>query len=162
MPEKDYPMEHSVGAAVRLTHRGFAQALQESLSSYDIPVGMWYFFRVLWEEDGLTQRELSKRSGSMDSTTVEQLKNMEKRGYILRKRSTEDRRKMHVYLTPKGRALKGKLLHFASAVNARALSGLTDGEIGFLRLVLSKIRTNLEETAPVAAQKQRPRSRAKA
>lgn len=157
-----FPMEHSVGSAVRLTHRGFAQALQDALAPYNIPVGMWYFLRVLWEEDGLTQRELSRRSGSMDSTTVEQLKNMEKSGYILRRRSTEDRRKIHVYLTPKGRALEAKLLPFAVAVNDSALAGLSDGEIGFLRLVLSRIRANLETAREDANTGQKEKRRAKA
>jgi DNA-binding MarR family transcriptional regulator len=161
-PVSGFPMEHSVGSAVRLTHRGFAQALQDSLAPYDIPVGMWYFLRVLWEEDGLTQRELSKRSGSMDSTTVEQLKNMENAGYILRRRSTEDRRKIHVYLTPKGRALEAKLLPFAVAVNNRALQGLNDGEIGFLRLVLSRIRANLENSREDMIASVREKRRAKA
>jgi len=161
-PVSDFPMEHSVGAAVRLTHRGFAQALQDSLAPYDIPVGMWYFLRVLWEEDGLTQRALSRRCGAMDSTTVEQLKNMENAGYILRRRSTEDRRKIHVYLTPKGRALKAKLLPFAADVNARALAGLNDGEIGFLRLVLSRIRANLENAREEAVGAVKEKQRAKA
>ena len=157
-----FPMEHSVGSAVRLTHRGFAQALGDALAPYDIPIGMWYFLRVLWEEDGLTQRELSRRSGSMDSTTVEQLKNMENAGYILRRRSTEDRRKIHVYLTPKGRALQTKLLPFAIDVNDKALQGLSDGEIGFLRLVLTRIRANLEtareDTAAIVKEKRRAKA----
>ncbi|HMH96492.1 MAG TPA: MarR family transcriptional regulator, partial [Bradyrhizobium sp.] len=89
--EIDYPLAFSIGAAIRLTHRQFAQDLQERLAPYDIPVGMWFFFRALWEEDGLTQRQLSQRVGSMEQTTVEQLKNMECRGYIQRRRSLDDR-----------------------------------------------------------------------
>lgn len=140
----DYPMQFSIGAAVRQTHRCFIQELQEYLLPHAITPGMWYFFRVLWEEEGLTQRELSERSGTMDPTTVEQLRNMEKLGLIERRRSEADKRKMHVFLTPKGRALKAELLPFAAEVNVAATAGLTDGEIGFLRFVLAKIRGNLE------------------
>ena len=141
--EIDYPLSFSIGAAIRLTHRQFAQDLQERLAPYDIPVGMWFFFRALWEEDGLTQRQLSQRVGSMEQTTVEQLKNMERRGYIERRRSLDDRRKIHVHLTESGIALKNQLLPFARDVNQVALEGLSDGEIGFLRLVLDRIRGNL-------------------
>jgi DNA-binding MarR family transcriptional regulator len=143
-PEVDYPLAFSIGSAVRATHRLFAQDLQERLAPYDIPVGMWYFFRALWEEDGLTQRQLSQRVGSMEPTTVEQLKNMERRGYIDRRRSSDDRRKIHVHLTERGLALKNQLLPFAMDVNRVALDGLSEGEIGFLRLVLDRIRANLE------------------
>jgi len=144
LPEVDYPLAFSIGSAIRTTHRQFAQDLQDRLAPYEIPVGMWYFFRALWEEDGLTQRELSQRVGSMEQTTVEQLRNMERRGYIERRRSVDDRRKMHVHLTQSGRALKNQLMPFAIDVNRVALEGLSDGEIGFLRLVLDRIRGNLD------------------
>jgi MarR family transcriptional regulator, organic hydroperoxide resistance regulator len=142
--EIDYPLTFSIGAAIRTTHRQFIQDLQDRLAPYDIPVGMWYFFRALWEEDGLTQRQLSQRVGSMEQTTVEQLKNMERRGYIERRRSLDDRRKIHVHLTESGLTLKNQLLPFAVDVNRVALEGLSDGEIGFLRLVLDRIRANLD------------------
>ena len=143
-PEVDFPLAFSIGAAVRATHRQFVQELQERLVPYEIPIGMWYFFRALWEEDGLTQRQLSQRVGTMEQTTVEQLRNMERRGYIERRRSADDRRKIHVHLTASGQALKNQLLPFAIDVNRVALEGLSDGEIGFLRLVLDRIRANLD------------------
>lgn len=139
-----YPLEHSIGYLVRVTHRSFAQDLQAYLTPHEIPIGMWYFLRALWQEDGLTQRELSQRVGSMEPTTVEQLKNMERRGFIERHRSAADRRKIHISLTAEGRALASRLLPYATEVNAVALEGLTDGEIGFLRLVLTRIKQNLD------------------
>ena len=151
----DVPLEFSVGYLVRATHRAFAQDLQRYLAPYDIPMGMWYFLRALWQEDGLTQRELSQRVGTMEPTTVEQLRNMERRDYIERRRSETDRRKVHVFLTAKGRALRQRLLPYAAAVNAAAVAGLSEGEIGFLRLVLARTRQNLaarlaESTTPPA------------
>jgi DNA-binding MarR family transcriptional regulator len=143
LSELDYPLAFSIGSAIRTTHRHFAQELQERLAPYDIPIGMWYFLRALWEEDGLTQRQLSQRVGSMEPTTVEQLRNMERRGYVERRRSLDDRRKIHVHLTESGRALKIDLMPFAIDVNRLALDGLSDGEIGFLRLILERIRANL-------------------
>jgi DNA-binding MarR family transcriptional regulator len=141
----DYPLEQSIGAAVRLTYRRFIQELQAQLAPYDIPPGMWFFLRALWEEEGLTQRELSERAGALDAATVEQLQAMERRGFIERRRSTQDRRKVHVHLTPRGRALKRKLVGIARRVNETALAGLTAREIAALRLVLARIRSNLAE-----------------
>ncbi|HXE03592.1 MAG TPA: MarR family transcriptional regulator [Methyloceanibacter sp.] len=139
-----YPLEHSVGYLVRVTHRSFAQDLQAYLTPHEIPIGMWYFLRALWQEDGLTQRELSQRVGAMEPTTVEQLKNMERRGFVERRRSAADRRKIHIFMTEEGRALSSRLLPYAMEVNAVALDGLTEGEIGFLRLVLARIKHNLD------------------
>lgn len=151
-PEFDHPLEFSVGYLVRATQRAFVQDLQRHLAPYDIPMGMWYFLRALWQEDGLTQRALSQRVGTMEPTTVEQLRNMERRGFIERRRSAADRRKVHVFLTAEGSALRSRLLPYAAEVNAAALAGFSDGEIGILRLVLTRMKQNLErrqaETVP--------------
>ena len=138
-----FPMEQSIGSQVRRTHRQFAQALQAALAPQDIPLGMWYFLRALWEEDGLTQREVSERVGATAPTAVEQLRNMEKRGLISRRASEADRRKVHFELTPEGRALEAKLVGTAAGVNDLALDGFTPGEVGFLRLALMRIQDNL-------------------
>ena len=56
--------------------RALVRELQARLSEHDIPFGYWTFLRILWEEDGLTQRELSARAGVMEPTTFRALKAM--------------------------------------------------------------------------------------
>jgi DNA-binding MarR family transcriptional regulator len=138
------PLRHSIGMDLRQTHRAFVQDLQDRLEAVGIPIGMWYFLRILWEEDGLSQRELSQRVGAMEPTTVEQLRNMEKRGLIERRRSPDDRRKMEVCLTEAGRQLKRQLIPCGVAVNEAALAGLDGAEIETFRRVLDRMRRNLE------------------
>ena len=138
-----FPMEQSIGSQVRRTHRLFAQALQAALAPQEIPLGMWYFLRALWEEDGLTQREISERVGATAPTAVEQLRNMEKRGLLSRRASEEDRRKVHFHLTELGRSVETELLAYAEGVNRIAMEGFTEGEIGFLRLALMRMQENL-------------------
>lgn len=138
-----YSLEDSFAYQLRITYKYYVQALQPLLEKHDITMGMWYYLRVLWDEDGLTQREISERVGLVAPTTVEQLKNMEKRGLLERRRSADDRRKVHVHLTDEGRSLKENLLPFAPYVNRIALDGLTPGEIGFLRLAMTRVQQNL-------------------
>jgi DNA-binding MarR family transcriptional regulator len=141
--ELEYHLQDSIAYQLRNTYKCFAQTLQPLLDQHNISIGMWYYLRALWEEDGLTQRQISERVGLVAPTTVEQLKNMEKRGLLQRRRSDEDRRKIHIYLTEEGRALKETLLPFAPFINSVALEGLTPGEVGFLRLVLTRMQQNL-------------------
>jgi DNA-binding MarR family transcriptional regulator len=140
----EYRLGDSVAYQLRNTYKSFVQNLQPVLDQHNISIGMWYYLRALWEEDGLTQRQISERVGLVAPTTVEQLKNMEKRGLLERRRSVEDRRKIHVFLTAEGKVLKEKLISYAPVFNAVALEGLTPGEIGFLRLVLARMQQNLE------------------
>ena len=133
----------SIAYGLRSTYKCFVQMLQPLLEENDISIGMWYYLRVMWEEDGLTQAQISERVGLVAPTTVEQLKNMEARGLIERRRSSDDRRKIHVFLSAEGKLLKDKLLPFVAYTNEVALEGLSPGEVGFLRLVLQRMKENL-------------------
>jgi DNA-binding MarR family transcriptional regulator len=142
----DFPTEGSFGYLLRDTHRAFTKVLQARIASENVTIGMWYFLRALWEEEGLTQRALSRRIGMMESTTVPALVLMERRGLVTRQRDTKDRRRSRVYLTERGRALKAILLPDAKAANLIALDGVSEEDQAVLRRILRHVRTNLERT----------------
>lgn len=52
---------------------------------YDVSFGHWTFLRILWKQDGLTQRALSEAAGVMKPTTYAALTGIEKLGYIERR-----------------------------------------------------------------------------
>ena len=56
------------------------RALQARLAAHGVTFGHWTFLRILWEGDGLTQRELSDEAGVMEPTTFAALKAMERLG----------------------------------------------------------------------------------
>src|SRR5262249_57263649 len=66
----DFPPDESSGYLVRDAHRAFQRLLERRIAAYGVTRGQWYFLRALWNEDGLTQRELSARVGMMEPTTV--------------------------------------------------------------------------------------------
>ena len=106
----EFPLAESSGFLVRDANRAFQRLLEKRIASYGVARGQWYFLRVLWNEDGLSQRELSARVGMMEPTTVIALRSMEKSGLIRRVRSTDDRRRSHVWLTSKAQRLRTELL----------------------------------------------------
>eukprot|EP01037_Dinobryon_pediforme_P044405 gene44405-56149_t len=65
-----FEAQSSVGFQVRMTHRAMQRALQAKISPAGATLGTWYFLRALWDEDGLTQRELADRTGTMEPTTM--------------------------------------------------------------------------------------------
>src|SRR5437660_8663612 len=96
--------------------RGFVRALQARLAAHGVSFGHWTFLRILWERDGLTQRELSDQAGVMEPTTGAAIRAMEKLGYIVRKQTAANRKNRYVYLTRKGRPLAAKLVPLAEGV----------------------------------------------
>ena len=139
----DYRPGESIGYLIRDCYRSLAKLLESYIAPSGVKMGQWYFLRELWEEDGLTQRELSDRVGMMEPTTVVAVRGLIDAGLVTRVRDPEDRRKLRVNLTPKARRLKNKLLPFAFEVNAKATQGLSPEEIHRFRDTIGRIKRNL-------------------
>jgi MarR family transcriptional regulator, organic hydroperoxide resistance regulator len=123
--------------------RGLIRALTMRLAEHHVAFGHWAFLRILWETDGLTQRELSLQAGVMEPTTFSAIKAMEKLGYVTRKQMPSSRKNVYVFLTPTGQALKGKLVPLAEEVNRIAIRGVGAGDIAATRQTLLAMIENL-------------------
>jgi DNA-binding MarR family transcriptional regulator len=139
-----YPTGESTGFLVRAANRAFQRALEERITRHGVTPGQWYFLRVLWEQDGLNQRELSGQVGMTEPTTVVALNSMEKAKLIRRERSTADKRKVHVFLTAKGKRLRSVMLPLAREVNEIAGREVSGADNAALRRALTKMIENLE------------------
>jgi MarR family transcriptional regulator, organic hydroperoxide resistance regulator len=146
-PLRQLPSELAVARLIRSTNRGFGQCLQASLARFGFSSGMWHFLRVLNEEDGITQRELSQRAGTVEPTAMKQLERMERSGLIRRTRDGEDKRKIRIHLTEQGRDLFRTLNGPATAIPRAALAGLSPSEIDTLVKSLTHIQKNLDAYA---------------
>jgi len=140
---------------IRVAARSLARSVQLRLGEHSIGLGQWLFFCILWETDGLTQRELSGLAGVMEPTTVATLKGMEKLGYIERRHKADNNRKMYVYLTPGGRRLKDKLVPVAMQVNDLACEGVSQADIAVTRRTLLAMMENLVRDEAMAQENRR-------
>jgi DNA-binding MarR family transcriptional regulator len=123
--------------------RSFLRSLQVRLSAQGVSLGHWTFLRILWEQDGITQRELSQEAGVMEPTTVVALRAMEELGYIARERMPDNRKNIYVFLTPRGKALKKKLVPLAEEVNTLALRNVKTADLATTRRCLMVMLDNL-------------------
>src|ERR1700687_6137888 len=124
------------------TH-GLLRALQMRLSKYGVSFGHWAFPRILWETDALTPRALSVEAGLMEPTTSSALAAMEALGYIRRERRPDNRKNIHVFLTPRGKALRPKLVPLAEQVNDVAVRGVSAADVAATRRTLLVMVENL-------------------
>lgn len=141
--------------------RGLLRALTMRLAEHRVSFGHWAFLRILWETDGLTQRELSRQAGVMEPTTFAAIKAMEKLGYVQRRQKPSSRKNVYVFLTPAGRALKSKLVPFAEAVNEIAIRGIPAVDVAVTRRTLLAMIENLavEDAASHRAARRMPSTR---
>jgi DNA-binding MarR family transcriptional regulator len=130
--------------------RALLRALQMRLSEHAVSIGHWTFLRILWEKDGLTQRELSEQAGLMEPTTFSAIQAMQRLGYVTRRQQGDNRKNIYVFLTPKGRALKAKLVPLAEDVNRVAAPDVSASDIATTRRALLAVIENLAREEAIA------------
>ena len=141
------PFDRSTGYLIRDTHLSVARALRQHLSEAGVTPGQWYVLKVLWHQDGTSQRELSDRVGISQPVILNALRRLERAGWIRRQRSTTDRRSRIVFLTEAGRRLEQDLIHHAIEVNEIATGGMSGEEVALLWDLLKRVKRNLVEDA---------------
>jgi DNA-binding MarR family transcriptional regulator len=129
--------------AIRDLNRLFTAILEPLVSRDGVTVCHWYYLRILSEFDGLNQRELSQKVGVHPNTAVPALDNMEMHGLVKRLRDPNDRRRMCVHLTPKGRRLRDEMIPNVSAMVFRSIAAVTPSELDTFFKVIHRIEENL-------------------
>src|ERR1700749_1443707 len=142
-PDPVYDPTNSFGYLLRISFRSFSRAIERRTLKHGISSGQWRFLRVLWMEDELTQKELSRRVGMREPTTVTAVKSLARAGLVTQRKSEEDKRRIHICLTPRARKLRDKLLPYVVEVNHLGLKGVTPAQAALVRQVLLKIVENL-------------------
>lgn len=142
-PPQSLPPSESVGFLIRDSMMHLHKVLRTHLQKHGISTAQWFLLRVLWYEEGLSQRELSERVSTTEPTTQSALLRMEKQGIIKRVKNVKDRRANNIYLTKKGRDLEPQMIPYASDLNRLAVRGLSKSELKTFKSLISRIRGNL-------------------
>jgi DNA-binding MarR family transcriptional regulator len=114
-------------------------------------IGEFQILRVLHTTDGLTQRELSDRVEVEKGALTRLFYSMEEAGYIERQRDPIDSRKLNVFLTARGEALRAPLLSVTRSVNRSACRGIPKEEVEAMMRVLEQITANLDRLELVSS-----------
>ena len=153
MPQTAKPLQHnpylepmhSMGYLTRVNFRMFSKALEKLTLPHGVSAGQWRLLRVLWEEDNITQRELSERTGTKEATTVHAVRSLVEAGFAKRTRCKDDKRKVYITLTRKAHSLRATLMPKVVAVNEIALAGIDAKEVDIARKVLAQTYANLSD-----------------
>ena len=135
-----YNIENSIGF---LLSKGYQRAwaiLREEIEQYDLTPPQFALLAFLWQQDGLTQVELSEK-GQVDRSTVGGLiDRLERNGLLERRQHPQDRRAYLIYLTEHGKAMESTLSACAERSLQRFTADLSEAEIKELRRILVILR----------------------
>lgn len=92
--------------AIYQTSSEFNKLYSKALHPFGITYPQYLLLLALWEEDGLTVKELGERLHLGTGTLTPMIKRLEANGWVKRERSTKDERRVCVCLEQK--AIKAK------------------------------------------------------
>ena len=100
---------------------------------------------ILWQEDGIPIRELSRRSGLAVTSLTGMLDRMEAAGLIYRDRGDKDRRKILIFLTDNARSLEKDYNEVTEEIENIYYKGFSEEEIDQCEKYLQRLFHNVEE-----------------
>lgn len=116
------------------------------LDSLELTYPQYLVMLVLWEADGPSVSALGERLSLDSGTLTPLLKRMEAAGWLVRQRSAEDERRVHVWLSSQGRQLQARAAHIPGCVLAQ--SGLQLNELMVLNQQIKHLRGAMQTPAP--------------
>ncbi len=121
------------------------QHLRETgLDEHLIP-GMGGVLFVLYEEDNLSFKEVTRRAGIAASTLTGMVRRMEQAGLLEREADDEDRRSFRLRLTRRAEGLRGRCYAVSEALEAELNAGIPVGQQELLRRLMTQVSGNIQK-----------------
>ena len=100
---------------------------------------------VLWENDGISNQELSKKSGLAMSSLTTMLERMEEKKLLIRKDCPKDKRRCLLFLTEHANSLKKEYDEISEKMTRLFFEGISEVERLAFEKTLENVLHNLEK-----------------
>jgi MarR family transcriptional regulator, organic hydroperoxide resistance regulator len=138
-PESD--VFRALGNVVRVVRARMDRALQRS----GLRLGQYQVLRHLWDDDGLTPREIADRLTVEMPTVTRTVQRMVRDGFVERQAHPDDARSVRIYLTKRGLELRAQLAETVAEQTEHAMRGFTAGERALFVTMLERISENAKD-----------------
>ena len=132
-------MNNSLHHMIMADHMLFQKDLLGRIRNTGLTSGQPKVLEYLLSHDGSVQKELATACYIEPATLTSVLNGMEKKGLIQRKTESQNRRSLHVYLTPKGRTQAQEVNKAFASLEEKALQNFTGQEQKQLMDLLQKL-----------------------
>jgi len=138
------PLVRSLGYHIRELSESLMTAMNLAALPHGITLVQWRYLRELWESDGLSAGELTRRVGRQGPTTVVAVQSLERAGFVRVEKDETDRRRTYAYLTARGRQMAEKMSPAIQQINDMAAAGMTADELKVLKRLIVRIQRNVD------------------
>ena len=142
MATKIHSFEDGTGYWLQQAYLAISSDLQEQLDKYDVTVAQWPLLYCLYTDKAKTPAQLADRLHVDRAAVTRLLDRLEKKGFVLRKSASHDRRSLRITLTVRGRKIVPELARASAETNEKFQSGLGKKDIKLLNSLLQHILGN--------------------
>ncbi|MGF1876556.1 MarR family transcriptional regulator [Photobacterium frigidiphilum] len=139
-----FDRQSSLGWLINVVANKLKNDFDTELKKHGLTIALWPTLMCLWEEEGVTQREIAIKSKVESSTTTRTIDKLERLNLVKRRDDPQSRRSFRIYLTDEGRALQSTLIHIPIDINESMLSSLDSEEQEQMLGLLKKLVTNID------------------
>lgn len=132
-----------IGFILNNASRKWSQFTTDFLKVYDITSEQAGIIRRLGEEEGISQKDLSKRMEKDQTNVTRMLDQLERKGLVRREANLEDRRSFLTYLTDKGKEVNENIIPTELEIMDIALKGLSEEKMILFKDIIDQIVENI-------------------
>ncbi len=138
-----FSRQESYGYLTNYLARLFVRSMEQRILPLGVSPAQFAVLLVLYDEEGLSQIELSRRVLVEQPTMANTLKRMKRDGLVQPKADPHDGRRSLFFLSDKTKVIISDLLDEAQAVHECATTGMSEAEQHQLKKLLRKMISNL-------------------
>ena len=135
--------EENIGLLIHDVARLLRVLYDRQMSSIGLTRSQWWLLTYLFFKDGINQSELAILMDMEKAPLSRLLDRMEKKGWVIRKNESKDRRTKNIYLSETIKPLISSMRDKAAEYRRESLSILTDKDRNKLKAILQILKKDL-------------------
>ena len=135
--------EENIGLLIHDVARLLRVLYDRKMASIGLTRSQWWLLTYLYFKDGIKQSELAMLMDMEKAPLSRLLDRMEKKGWVIRKNESKDRRTKNIYLSESIKPLISSMRDKAAEYRSESLSILTDKELNKLKDILQILKQDL-------------------
>jgi DNA-binding MarR family transcriptional regulator len=143
-------LSKEIAVELNLTGCKLKQYIAAMLRKQDVPLTPEQFLLIdlLWNQGEMSQQQLADRMQKDKNSVTKLVDAIERKGFVIRKQNSSDRRSNTIVLAEKAELLKNEAKQKGISILDNMLEGITEEELRSFLGILHKLNSNMTVMMP--------------
>lgn len=136
-------LEDSLGFILNKVNTKLKNEFLKQLREYDVTPEQWAILCCLWDQDGVTPKEIAELTCKDKPTTSRIIERLINKGFVKSALHPIDKRAIQIFLTTDGLALQQQLIPKANKLLEKVTKGMSQDKVTELKKLLNQLYENI-------------------